>query len=110
MTDTPARIGPSRLKDASLSLLSLPLLGAVLPLAVFSLVCALGSGPGHGDDGDGLMWAFLGYGMIAGPLVALVVDVVVAVRSHRTGYRYLPVAAALSPFVAPALLSTGALW
>lgn len=109
MTATPARIGPSRLQDAALALLALPLLGAVLPYLVFYAVVAFGNGPGSGDDGDGSGWAFVGYGMIAGPVVALVLDIVIAVRSHRAGYQYLPVAASVSPFVIPAVLSSGIL-
>ncbi|MFI6153442.1 hypothetical protein ACIBCA_12175 [Kitasatospora sp. NPDC051170] len=110
MTDTPARIGPSRLQDAVLALLALPLLGIALPYVVFCIVAAFGDGPGHGDDGDGLIWAFMAYGMIAGPAAALVADIVVAVRSHRAGYRYLPIAASISPFVVPAVFSSGILW
>ncbi|MGW3078023.1 MULTISPECIES: hypothetical protein [unclassified Kitasatospora] len=110
MTPIPARIDPSRLKDAALSLLALPLLGAVLPFVVFSFVVCLGSGPGHGDDGDGLIWAFLGIGMLAAPVVTLAVGLVVAFRTRRSGYRFLPVTAALSPLVLPALFSSGVLW
>ncbi|MFF2075742.1 hypothetical protein ACFVXG_13425 [Kitasatospora sp. NPDC058162] len=110
MTSIPLRVGPSRLKDTALALLSMPLLGFVLPFVVFYVVLAMGSGPGHGDDGDGLMWAFLGYGMIAAPLAALVASVLVAVRSWRSGYRFVPVTAALAPFVLPFALSTGVLW
>lgn len=109
MTSIPLRVGPGRLKDAALALLALPVLGGVLPFIVFYVFLAMGSGPGHGDDGDGLMWAFLGYGMIAAPVAALVAGVLVAVRSHRAGYRYLPVAASISPFVLPAVFSSGIL-
>lgn len=110
MTSIPMRVGPARLKDASLALLALPLLGGLLPFVVFYVVACLGSGPGTGDDGDGSAWAFLGIGMMAGPVVALVAGVLVAVRSRRSGYRFLPVAAALSPLVVPAVLSSGVLW
>ncbi|MFH8382792.1 hypothetical protein ACH4E7_17845 [Kitasatospora sp. NPDC018058] len=109
MTDTPARIGPSRLKDATFALLALPLLGIALPYVVFSFVASFGNGPGRGDEGDGSAWAFLAYGMLAGPVAALVADIVVAVRSHRAGYRCLPVAASISPFVLPAVFSSGVL-
>ncbi|MGW2374044.1 MULTISPECIES: hypothetical protein [Kitasatospora] len=109
MTSIPMRVGPSRLKDASLALLALPLLGVVLPFAVFYFTLCLGSGPGAGDDGDGRIWAFLGIGMIAGPVAALVASIVVVVRSWRSGYRFLTVAAAISPF-GPAVLASGVLW
>ncbi|MFF4381897.1 hypothetical protein [Kitasatospora sp. NPDC001547] len=110
MTSIPVRVGPSRTTDAALALLSLPLLGAALPFVVFFVVASLGSGPGHGDDGDGLEWAFLGIGMLAAPVAALTAGLVVAFRSRRSGYQYLPVAAVLSPFVLPAVLSSGVLW
>ncbi|MFD5468520.1 hypothetical protein ACFWIQ_37805 [Kitasatospora sp. NPDC127059] len=110
MTSIPMRVGPSRLKDAALALLALPLLGGVLPFVVFCFVACLGNGPGAGDDGDGRGWAFLAYGMIAGPAAALVAGVVVAVRGWRSDYRILSVAAALSPFLVPAVLSSGVLW
>ncbi|MFD8704752.1 hypothetical protein ACFV1W_19375 [Kitasatospora sp. NPDC059648] len=110
MTSIPVRVGPSRLKDASLALLAVPLLGVVLPFLVFCSVASLGSGPGAGDDGDGSGWAFLGIGMTAGPVAALVAGVVVAVRSRRSGYPFLAVTAALSPFLVPAVLSSGVLW
>ncbi|MFJ6616882.1 hypothetical protein ACIQOW_04760 [Kitasatospora sp. NPDC091335] len=110
MTPIPARIGPSRLKDAALAVLSLPLLGAALPFVAFFVVASLGNGPGHGDDGDGLGWAFLGIGMLAAPVVALAAGLVVAFRSRRSGYRLLPFAAALSPFALPVVLSSGVLW
>ncbi|MFI9321472.1 hypothetical protein ACIGXI_17045 [Kitasatospora aureofaciens] len=110
MTSIPLRVGPSRLKDVSLALLAVPLLGVVLPFAVFYLTLCLGSGAGSGDDGDGRVWAFLGIGMIAGPVAALAASVVVAVRSWRSGYQFLTVTAALSPFLVPAVLSSGILW
>ncbi|MFJ9441563.1 hypothetical protein ACIRRH_06775 [Kitasatospora sp. NPDC101235] len=110
MTSIPMRVGPTRPKDAALALLALPLLGGVLPFVVFFLVACLGSGPGHGDDGDGLMWAFLGIGMLAAPVVALAVGLVVAFRTRRSGYRFLPVTAALSPFLLPVVFSSGVLW
>ncbi|MEV7183090.1 hypothetical protein [Kitasatospora sp. NPDC093102] len=106
MTSIPARLGPSHLKDASLALLSLPLLGAVLPFLVFSFVAGLGNGPGTGDDGA----AFLGIGMLAGPAVSLVAGLVVAFRTWRSGYQFLPVAAALAPLLLPVVLSSGILW
>ncbi len=110
MTSIPVRIGPSRPKDAALALLSLPLLGGVLPFVAFLLVACLGSIPGYGDDGDGRGWAFLGIGMLAAPVVALAAGLVVAFRSRRSGYRLLPVAAGLAPFALPAVLSSGVLW
>ncbi|MFE7590591.1 hypothetical protein ACFU6K_14420 [Kitasatospora sp. NPDC057512] len=108
MTSIPVRIGPSRPKDAALALLSLPLLGAVLPFVAFFLVACLGNIPGY--DGDGRGWAFLGIGMLAAPVVALAAGLVVAFRSRRSGYRFLPVAAGLAPFALPAVLSSGVLW
>ncbi|MFD7448936.1 hypothetical protein [Kitasatospora sp. NPDC059827] len=110
MTPIPMRVGPARLKDAALALLALPLLGAVLPFVVFCLVACTGGGPGTGDDGDGSAWAFLGYGMVAGPAAALAAAVLVAARSRRSGYSLLPGAAALAPFLLPAVLSSGILW
>ncbi|MEU1287307.1 hypothetical protein [Kitasatospora sp. NPDC005856] len=110
MTSIPVRLDPSRPKDAALSLLSLPLLGAVLPFVAFYVIAALGSGPGHGDDGDGLGWAFLGIGMLAAPVVSLAAGLVVAFRSRRSGYRFLPVTAVLAPFTLPVLFSSGVLW
>ncbi|WP_030055865.1 MULTISPECIES: hypothetical protein [Streptomyces] len=110
MTSIPMRVGPARLKDAALALLALPLLGGVLPFVVFYVVASMGNGPGTGDDGDGSAWAFLGFGMMAGPVAALVAGVVVAVRSWRSGYQFLPVAAALSPLLLPLVLSSGVLW
>ncbi|MFE4974586.1 hypothetical protein ACFRAR_21065 [Kitasatospora sp. NPDC056651] len=112
MTPIPAvRIGPSRLKDASLALPTLLLLGAALPVAAFYLVCLVGIAAGFdgGDDGDGSAWATLAVAFMAAPVIALAVSVVTAVRSVRSGYRLLPVAAAIAPFVLPALLSSGAL-
>lgn len=107
MTPIPARLDPSRPRDAALSLLALPLVGAVLPLLAFLLVAGLGSGPGHGDDGDGLGWALLGVGMPAAPAVTLAAGLVVAVRGRRAGYRFLPVAAAAAPFLVPAWAVAG---
>ncbi|MGW1175543.1 hypothetical protein ACWD4P_17710 [Kitasatospora sp. NPDC002543] len=111
----PVRVDPPRSKDAALSLLALLLLGAVLPVAVFLLVCLAGSAAGFdgGDDGDGSAWATLGAAFLATPVVALTVSVVTAVRSLRSGYRFLPVAAATTalaaPFSLPTLLSSGLL-
>ncbi|GAB7182617.1 hypothetical protein ATKI12_2448 [Kitasatospora sp. Ki12] len=103
-------VGPSRLKDASLALLALPLLGAVLPVAVFFLIGSFANGPGAGDDGSGWGWGVLGVAVMAAPVVALVASLVVVVRSRRSGYRFVPVAAGIAPFVLPALFSSGVLW
>ncbi|MFJ7246017.1 hypothetical protein ACIQWA_15375 [Kitasatospora sp. NPDC098652] len=110
MTSIPLRVGPGRLKDATLALLALPLLGGVLPFVVLCVTVAVGSGSGSWDDGDGSGWAFLGIGLMAGPVAALAAGVLTAVRTWRSGYQLLPVAAALSPFVVPAVLSSGVLW
>ncbi|MBD0691259.1 hypothetical protein [Streptomyces sp. CBMA123] len=110
MTSLPTHVRPAPLKDVSLALLALPLIGVVLPFVVFSFIAGLGNGPGAGDDGDGHGWAFLGVGMTAAPIAALVAGVLVAVRTRRSGYQLLPVVAALSPFLLPATLSSGVLW
>ncbi|MFE4518860.1 hypothetical protein ACFRMQ_32285, partial [Kitasatospora sp. NPDC056783] len=72
-------------------------------------LAAVAAGCAGGDDGDGSAWATLAVAFLAAPVIALAASVVTAVLSVRSGYRLLPVAAAVAPFVLPALLSSGAL-
>ncbi|MFF7989973.1 hypothetical protein ACFZDG_09315 [Kitasatospora xanthocidica] len=55
-------------------------------------------------------WGVLGLAIMAAPVAALAASLVLGVRTRRSGYRFVPVAAGIAPFVLPAALSSGVLW
>ncbi|MGW6916587.1 hypothetical protein ACWGB8_22590 [Kitasatospora sp. NPDC054939] len=92
MTFPAAPTDPSRRHDLLLSLIALPLLTGATALVAFGSF-ALMFGAALSDAGP----AVLVIGLV-GVVLALAPAVLVAVRGARSGYRLLPLVAALSPF------------
>ncbi|MGA5820426.1 hypothetical protein ACPC54_21485 [Kitasatospora sp. NPDC094028] len=103
MPQKPKRIGPALSDDLLPAVLLLPLL-TVLPLVAVSLTVALVlNAPGHAQE------LVLAVTLLLDTALVLGVPGILAFRTWRKGYRVLPVAAALAPFVLPVLFWSGAL-
>ncbi|MET8542196.1 hypothetical protein ABZW03_16280 [Kitasatospora sp. NPDC004799] len=99
MTPLPARLGPSSTKDTLLSAALLPVLAAI-PAAAYVLFIVLALSLVAMDDGEVAEVVVVLSGLI-GVITSLGVPGYVAFRARQAGYRFLPVAAALAPFLVP---------
>ncbi|MFF2043232.1 hypothetical protein ACFVVX_22705 [Kitasatospora sp. NPDC058170] len=93
MTAQPARPGPPLSEDVVLTALLLPLLAA-LPVGLLALVASIAwntSGQAQGT--------VVGIGLAIGPPLCLGAAGLVVRRSWRSGYRILPIAAGVAPFL-----------